>query len=234
MRDFAVDVYQLDQARCEVVYPFSSLPNAGSGEVLIPEVLAGCEKTLVYSGALGEKQAPEKLLRLMDEFAQKQPDFEVLVFSDGPIFEDLKRRYSQRGSHVKFHGLVPDAEIEGLLKASTIQIIPQRLGLSHGAFPSKLPNLLAAGTAIFAIADAESEVTQIVNQYSRGKAIATWSDNECLAALGTFAVKIQSLPNTGPRNQADVALQDRFDIGRFAQRIYRLAAQDSTDAINSL
>jgi hypothetical protein len=233
MRDFAVDVYQLDQARCEVVYPFSSLPNAGSGEVLIPEVLAGCEKTLVYSGALGEKQAPEKLLRLMDEFAQKQPDFEVLVFSDGPIFEDLKRRYSQRGSRVRFNGLVPDAEIEGLLKASTIQIIPQQLGLSHGAFPSKLPNLLTAGTAIFAITDADSEVTQIVDQYSRGKAIATWSLDQSLAALEAFASNVEALPHRDPLNQADVELRDRFDIGHLAKGIYQIATQKTVHKINS-
>jgi colanic acid biosynthesis glycosyl transferase WcaI len=221
MLQFALDKYALNPDICDVVYPFQSLSGVRSQKV--PAVLIPHEKTLVYSGALGEKQAPEELLRLLDAFARRNRDYQAIVFSDGPIFESLKEQYRASGSPVEFHGLVPDDELEGLLRSSTIQVIPQKLSVSHGAFPSKLPNIIAADTAIFGVTDAGSEVDDILSQYSRGKAVNNWNLNESLDSLEAFAYKLASDTEVPGAENEDAELKSLFRVERLCEVINEVA-----------
>jgi len=214
---FALDNYGLDEEKCDVAYPFQSVSEIGSGKV--PPALSVHEKSLVYSGALSEKQAPDELLQLMDEFARRHDDYGVILFSDGPVYDSLKERYTALGSPVEFHGLVPDDQLEGLLRSSTIQIIPQKLSVSHGAFPSKLPNLIATRTPIFGITDNGSEVDDILCQYSRGKSTNTWDSVATLRALEDFAHEVDSRAETPEAEMDDKKLGELFSIERLCEKI---------------
>ena len=228
MMQFALDNYGLDEEKCDVAYPFQSLSEAGSGKV--PPALLVHDKSLVYSGALSEKQAPEDLLLLMDGFARTHSDYGVLIFSNGPVFDLLKKRYTALGSPVEFHSLVPDDELEGLLRSSTIQIIPQQLSVSHGAFPSKLPNLIATGTPIFGITDSGSEVDSLLSRYSRGKSTNTWHADVTVRALEDFAHEVDSGVETPSAEMNDRELNDLFCIDRLCEKIVEVteAAQHQT------
>jgi colanic acid biosynthesis glycosyl transferase WcaI len=217
MLQFALENYGLDKAKCDVAYPFQSL--LGKGEVKIPPALLAHEKSLVYSGALSEKQAPDELLQLMDEFARRHADYGVVIFSNGPVFDLLKERYKTFKSRVEFHGLVPDDELEGLLRRSTIQIIPQKLSVSHGAFPSKLPNLIATGTPIFAVTDEGSEVDHILSRYSRGRAVNSWQKGSTIQALEDFADEVDSGLEAPGTEVDDMELSDLFSIERLCEKI---------------
>jgi len=218
MMQFALDNYGLDEKMCDVAYPFQSVSGKGGGK--IPPVLLAHKKTLVYSGALSEKQAPEKLLLLMDGFARRNSDYGVIVFSVGPVFDSLKEQYRTLGSPVEFYGLVPDDELEGLLRSSTIQIIPQKLSLSHGAFPSKLPNLIAFRTPIFGITDKGSEIDDILSRYSRGRTINTWHIDATVRALENFANELVSGVDTPGAETDDTELNDVFSIERLCEKIW--------------
>jgi glycosyltransferase involved in cell wall biosynthesis len=224
MMQFALDEYGLDKGKCDVAYPFQSL--SGHGDVKIPPALLAHEKSLVYSGALSEKQAPEELLQLMDDFSQRHPDYGVVVFSNGPVFESLKERFENSGSRVEFHGLVPDDELEGLLRRSTIQIIPQKLSVSHGAFPSKLPNLIATGTRIFAVTDDGSEVDHILSRYSRGKAVNSWEPSSAIRALEDFADEVGSGAEASGAEVGDKELSELFCINRLCDKVW-MNAEDT-------
>lgn len=217
MLDFAVRNYGVKRSRAMVAYPFSTLKLDALANAITPEVMSGAKKTLVYSGALGEKQNPAGLFELMDAFARKRPDFDVHVFSDGPIFNQLKERGRELGSAVAFHGLVGSHELPGLLKASTVQIIPQHPGLSDGAFPSKLPNLIATNTAVFAITDEGSEVGAILDEYERGMAIYTWDAGTALRALERFADSMDSEP--AGLHARDHEIMRRFDVNSLRDTI---------------
>ena len=217
MMQFALDNYGLDEEKCDVAYPFKSLSEIGSGKV--PSALLLQKKSLVYSGALGEKQAPEELLQLMDEFARRHSDYGVIIFSDGPVFDSLKESYSTSDSQLQFHGLVPDDELEGLLRSSTIQIIPQKLSVSHGAFPSKLPNLIAAGTPILGITDEGSEVDHLLSRYSRGKTINAWDSDITIGALEDFAHELDSGVMPPNAEMDDRELSDHFSVERLCEKI---------------
>jgi colanic acid biosynthesis glycosyl transferase WcaI len=219
MQRCVIDDYGVDNVSCEVSYPFETLGDAPS---ITPEPLRASGKTLVYSGALGEKQAPVQLLELMHAFALQRPDFGVFVFSGGPLFEQLRQLYSKMGSRIEFHGLVPDTELEGLLRKSTIQLIPQLHGVTHGAFPSKLPNLIAAGTAFLAITDAGSEVDDIAQRYSRGASVNSWSAEATSKALHDLALALEDgsgQPDSGAHN-SDKELRDLFSSRSLCDRLH--------------
>jgi putative colanic acid biosynthesis glycosyltransferase WcaI len=221
MLQFALNHYGLDEKKCEVAYPFTSLP--GKSELKAPPAFEAHRKTLVYSGALSEKQAPEDLLRLMDSFAQRNTDYGVLVFSSGPVFDSLKERYKTSNGRVEFCALVPDDELEGLLRKSTIQIIPQKLSVSHGAFPSKLPNLIATDSSIFAVTDKGSEVDHILSRYSRGRAINSWEADIAIQALEDFAREIDSGAKDSGDMRNDQELRDLFSIEALCHKILDVA-----------
>ena len=218
MMQFALDSYGLDREKCDVAYPFQSISEGEGGK--IPPALLAHKKTLVYSGALGEKQAPDDLLKLMNLFARRHDDYGVMVFSSGPIFDSLKEQYTASGSPVEFHDLVPDDELEGLLRSSTVQIIPQKLSVSHGAFPSKLPNLIAIGTPVFAITDQGSEVDHILSRYSMGKTTYDWNAATTIRALENFAQDLESGGRGSGSGIDDGELVDLFSVEKLCDKIW--------------
>lgn len=219
MMDLAVAMYGTDP-KCVVSYPFSTISK--ETPVRVPAALKGSGKTLVYSGALGEKQAPDQLFALMDAFARKRSDFQVHIFSNGPHFDRLAEIGGQTGSPVRFNGLVANEELTGLLKRSTIQIIPQKLGLSDGAFPSKLPNLLETNTATFAISDPDSELSRILAGWSRGAVSNTWDVSANIDHLETLANRVATHDRTADgelRHSSDEPWRKRFSVEELCKLI---------------
>jgi hypothetical protein len=229
MLNQAVSLYGIDADKCSVSYPFSTISK--DAPVRVPAALAGSGKTLIYAGALGEKQAPDQLFELMDAFARKRPDFQVHIFSNGPHFEHLKGTGARMGSPVRFNSLVANVELTGLLSRSTIQIIPQKPGLSDGAFPSKLPNLLESNTATFAITDEGSELSTILRAYRKGAVSDTWDLDANLEALEALAGKVASLDQARASKESQDApvepWRDHFRVEELC-RIIESAIADAT------
>jgi colanic acid biosynthesis glycosyl transferase WcaI len=165
MADWAVENYGIERSRIRVHYPFLSLPPQGIVRGGLAKELPEGFIHVVYSGALGDKQEPDRLVELMRELARHDSRIRCHVFSAGPHFERLKGEASANGdSAVAFRGLVPEEALPELYWRSTVQILPQAKGTGHGALPSKLPNLIAAGVPVFAICDADSEVAVLLRQ----------------------------------------------------------------------
>lgn len=220
MFEQAVSMYGIDAARCSVSYPFSTV--SMDAPVRVPAAMEGSDRTLVYAGALGEKQAPEQLYELMDTFARRRPDFQVHIFSNGPHFNRLKETGARMQSPVRFNNLVASDELTGLLSRSTIQIIPQKLGLSHGAFPSKLPNLMETNTAAFAISDPDSEVSRILAGWSRGAVSNTWdvsANIEHLEALANRMTTHDRAADGELRHSSDEPWRKRFSVEELCKMI---------------
>ena len=136
-------------------------------------------------------------------------------------------KFEASDSPVAFHDLVPDDELEGLLVSSTIQIIPQRLGISHGAFPSKLPNLIAADVSVFGITDKDSEVENILARYSRGMTVNTWDRKVALAALETLADRVSARVDSPVSDNIDRSLRAQFDVDHLCDQILQTIESES-------
>jgi colanic acid biosynthesis glycosyl transferase WcaI len=179
MRNVVVDNYRVPVSKTFISYPFPSI--AGGSTDDLTGILDSGHIHVVYSGALGEKQQPELLLAVYKAICEADEKAVCHFFSRGPLFEKLVAESSGLSmSRIRFHDLVSDANLAELYQRSTVQLIPQATGTGSGAFPSKLPNLLAMEVPVFAICDLDSELAQIIRESGCGRAVDS-QDPVCLA-----------------------------------------------------
>lgn len=174
MKTAARELYSISEANTIVKYPFITIDTENHQHKL-DHIFSGVESSVVYSGALGEKQAPDKLIKLFLKLLENDHQVHAFVFSQGIVFDRIKSQYTHERLH--FYPLVAEDDLPELIARSTIQVIPQDMGTSGGAFPSKLPNILAAGTKLFCITDKGGEIDILLREYSRSVLYYSWENN---------------------------------------------------------
>ena len=168
---------------------------------------------IVYSGALGEKQKPAELSHFFQSLCKSRKDIQCHIFSRGPLFDEIRRSASLKNSdRVFFHDLVPEELLTELLDRSTVHVIPQAEGISAGAFPSKLPNLLAHGVPVFAICDRESELASIVDKMGYGRHVDTWDMPTLVDQMGGFLNEIEGVSHSHIQESHDKSLLGMFSV----------------------
>ena len=186
MKETAKLLYNLSEDKLEVQYPFLNL-NTNKTSNDLDEILPKDKIHVVYSGALGDKQNPDKVYELYDFASKRMKNTEFHFFSQGFIFDVLKKK--NLNDKIRFHDLVPEKNILELYKKSTIQIIPQLKGSSKGSLPSKLPNLLASGCNLLAITDKNSEIEKLFNKYNLNSVVTLWDNEELCKKLQDLVEK---------------------------------------------
>lgn len=190
MRRWTVDNYGVSAEKTAVQYPFVSMKGVaenGDGNEAIDSVIDSSSRSIVYSGALGEKQAPEELYSFMKSFVAENEGWIAYIFSQGPLYEKLHKDNVE--SKIVFHDLVPIKSLPYLLERSDIQIIPQASGTADGSLPSKLPNLIKAKCRILCITDVGSELESLISRYPLSKVVNTWDNAEIITAARQLALK---------------------------------------------
>ncbi|PIP06273.1 MAG: hypothetical protein COX51_09155, partial [Syntrophobacteraceae bacterium CG23_combo_of_CG06-09_8_20_14_all_50_8] len=139
------------------------------------------------------------------------------IFSSGPIVDDL--RTGNRDKRICFHDLVPESHLAELYAHSDIQMVPQAEGTGAGAFPSKLPNLLAAGVPVLTVCDQESELARIIRETGAGKAVSCWDFQELLQAVDSLLEHAAKEPRAHRRAMAERHIQKKFDVNRLVASI---------------
>jgi len=168
----AIDCYSIDPRICTVSHPFVTLPTTNYPSRAVDLALGSNYHNVIYSGALGDKQEPDRLLAFLVALQHTDPLIKCHIFSAGPHFDRLRLEATRLD--VSFHDLVPSSELPALYARSFVQIIPQSFGTGDGSLPSKLPNLLAAGVPIFAICEPGSELGSLVSTFRAGAVSHHW------------------------------------------------------------
>lgn len=190
--------YNLAVEKNTVHYPFVTVDKfENNGD--LKHIIVDGQKSIVYAGALGEKQAPYKLAEFMREFIKCNTDYKAYIFSQGPIFDHIKGKYPT----ISFNPLVDEEHLPELLMRSTIQVLPQETGTSDGSLPSKLPNLLSSGCKILCITDPESELVRLLNSYSLALVCHSWQLDDLVENAQKLAI-MESLASS------DGKLLDKF------------------------
>ena len=171
MKNEAVNIYKIRKEKCEVQYPFTSINDISISDNL-KNILPKNQHNIVYSGALGEKQNPHELLKVFAFISKNTPNTVCYFFSQGPIFEELKKINNNKKIH--FYPLVKKEDIQELYSRSSIQIVPQLPNTSNGSLPSKIPNILVSGTKVLVITDKNSELELLFKKYNLQKVITSW------------------------------------------------------------
>ena len=191
MKKTAVRTLDLNQSELYVYYPFVTIQKfVNHGR--LSGILDDSKLNLVYSGALGEKHGSERLIDLFIAAVYSDDSIEAHVFSSGPIFENMSRRYAGIG-RLCFHDLVAEEDLPELLLRSTIQFIPQEPGTSDGSLPSKLPNLIAASCKVIAITSPNGDLARIIDQYSLGRCAYSWDTKMILEVISELLVADRTL-----------------------------------------
>lgn len=177
MKDIASTEYSLTSNKIYVHYPFVTIDSFEDTGALNGIIDKKCY-SVVYSGALGEKQSPNELGDFMSKIQELNENTKSYIFSQGPEFEKLKMAYPD----INFHNLVDEKSLPELLLSSTVQIIPQAPGTSDGSLPSKLPNLLASGCKILCITDEGSELVRILDAYEAAHVNRSWKTDSLVDA----------------------------------------------------
>ncbi len=210
MQDFACDLYKIDKNKSQVQFPFTTIKDKALSNNLV-NILPDNYNNIVYSGALGEKQNPKELYDVYDFISQNLPNSICYFFSQGPVFDELKKK--NKNNKIQFHPLVSKSDIQELYARSSIQIVPQLPGTSKGSLPSKLPNILASRTKILVITDNNSELEQLFNDYNLQKLITTWDKKTIV-----FSIKELLEQKIDLNKQKDIALK-LFNINSLIAKI---------------
>jgi glycosyltransferase involved in cell wall biosynthesis len=230
MQDVLAERYAVPRERITVAYPFETLGELDVTTDALAQVLPEGERHVVYAGALGEKQRPDDLFALLREVAGLAPDVRCHIFSAGPAFEALRQRAARdHEARVHFHPLVPEAHLREMYERSSVQIIPQAPGTGAGAFPSKLPNLVAAGVPVFAICDEDSELAEVVRRSDAGRVVSTWDTASLARALADYLDAVAADPREARRARLAPFVAANFRVaGLLASLAADAPAQEET------
>lgn len=114
----------------------------------------------LYSGNMGQKQGLE-LLAYAAEHLKAANDIWFIFCGDGPGKAELAAKAAHL-PRVRFLPLQPSENLNDLLGAADIHLLPQRADAADLVMPSKLTGMLASGKPVVATAGDNTELGQVV------------------------------------------------------------------------
>tara|TARA_B100000989_G_C19490652_1_gene449627 strand:+ start:343 stop:1500 length:1158 start_codon:yes stop_codon:yes gene_type:complete len=172
MKKEAAIKYKLKETISEIAYPFITIDDFSCNGTM-EDYFNEENYNVVYSGALGEKQNPQGMYEIANLLVNSNPNVRFLFFSRGPVYEKMKIK--NKNEKIIFNDLVDSESLGKMLAKSDLQIVLQATGTSKGSLPSKVPNILASGTAIFAITDENSELQELLSKQKGCYISNTWN-----------------------------------------------------------
>lgn len=222
MREALISRYGIPKHKVVMSYPFETITHLPSSGRTLEDLLPESERHVVYSGALGEKQCPQELYNFLQRVSSGTPGVCCHIFSSGPAFEQLKRHASRLAPAqqlVRFHPLVDEERLPELYERSTVQLLPQAAGVGAGAFPSKLPNLIAVGVPVFAICDADSELASVIRESGAGRVAPSWEEPALSRNFDSFLHELQGDNRRERRRRLAPFVAAHFEIQALIDRL---------------
>ncbi|GAC1654173.1 MAG: glycosyltransferase family 4 protein [Herpetosiphon sp.] len=170
---------------------------------------------VLYSGNIGLTQGFETIL-LAARRLLHLPDLQFVIIGDGTRRSWLEKQVAlQKLENVtllpyQLHSLVPQ-----IYATSDLCLVPLKRGTAQETFPSKIYTIMAAGRPVVASADADSELSWVVEQAQCGWTVPP-DDAEAMAAAIHHAYEERALLHLKGQNGRDyvVAHHSRPAIAR--------------------
>jgi colanic acid biosynthesis glycosyl transferase WcaI len=138
------------------------------------------------------------------------PDIHFLLSGWGVGFERLKQLQSDAGlPNVTLIDRVPDDDLERLLAAADVWLIPYRKHVAGVSVPSRFYNLLAAGRPVILVSDSDAEAALMVTEGRLGWVVTPGSPDELAQAIRTASVSADA-----PMAERAVAAAKDFNLDR--------------------
>jgi colanic acid biosynthesis glycosyl transferase WcaI len=162
--------------------------DAEEGQAFRKKYGIGDEFLVVHSGNIGIKQGLDVIV---DAAALNHGDKSTLflIVGDGGDRQRIQQRAQKMGlENLRFLPLLDEIDFRGLLAASGVCLVTQRKSASEIAFPSKVVTYLAAGCALLASVNEQSEIAQTILESEAGVVV----EGENPQALLDAAIKLKS------------------------------------------
>ena len=153
---------------------------------------------VLYSGQMGPKQALHLLLEAALKCGDKS-QIQFVVAGDGPTKQSLVATYS-RAPNIHFLPVQPEEMLCELLNLADLHVLTQDRGTADLVLPSKLGGMLASGRRILVMADAGTELYDLL--YGTAIIVPT-GDVHALAV----AIKSASMQRLNPPPQTAKLLE---------------------------
>jgi len=126
-----------------------------------------------YAGNMGRTHGIELLVACAEVLMHQMPTVHFLFIGSGAKKGWLEEEVSKRGLvNVSVMGNRPRSDQDLFINACDVAVISFVQGMAGVSVPSRMYNIMAAGKAIIAVADAESELAQVVLEERAGWVVA--------------------------------------------------------------
>jgi colanic acid biosynthesis glycosyl transferase WcaI len=153
----------------------------------------------LHSGNMGVKQGLDVVLDAA-ELSRCDAGLAYLLVGDGAARRSLQARAAAAAlSNVHFMPLQAHAEFLELLAAIDVSLITQQRVVADVVFPSKTLTLMAAGRAVIASVNADSEVARVVREARAGFVVEPENPRALRDAVGALRSRPHERHNMGLR-----------------------------------
>ncbi len=145
---------------------------------------APTDRVVLYSGAIGEKQGLEAILKAARTITQ--PGVQFVICGSGPYKEKLVTMAADMQlNNVQFLPLQPLEKLNAFLNMADVHLVIQKANAADLVMPSKLTNILAVGGLSIITANAGSSLHRLVQEHE----LAILAEAENDAALAAAIVQ---------------------------------------------
>jgi colanic acid biosynthesis glycosyl transferase WcaI len=186
-----------------VIYP---LPKSSPNKFRLSWGVCEDDLVLMYSGNMGEKQGLDLLIDVARLVKDNKKIYFVLC-GDGVTFLKLQRTSSDL-QNIFWMPLQPIADLNELLNAADIHLLPQISSVSDLVMPSKLTGIFASGRPVIATAIQNTMLHKTVE--SRGISVVYGDVEAFVNAIFFFQKNPEKLKKFG--NAARKYALDNLDV----------------------
>lgn len=173
-----------------------------------------------FAGSFGKKQHLPELVAALREL----PDtFATIFVGDGPECADMERLAAHGPGDLRILPSQSSSDLHAFLSACDVSIVTAWTRHAGSLFPSKVANVLAAGSPILAIAERNTELATLLEREDIGITCSGLEAGQIreAAQLGVQLGR-DDKRRTRCRRYAELNLHRRYAMRRFVEEIDRL------------
>ncbi|HYH15190.1 MAG TPA: WcaI family glycosyltransferase [Flavisolibacter sp.] len=141
------------------------------------------DKVVLYSGAIGEKQGLEMILKSAKKL-QEEIDVKFIICGTGPYMEKLRQLVeAEKVSSVHLSPLQPQERFSSFLNMADVHLVIQKASAGDLVMPSKLSTILAVGGLALVTAAEGTSLYNIIKEHGIGLVVEPENEKQFIATL---------------------------------------------------
>lgn len=138
---------------------------------------------VVYAGNLGQAQNIDIILDVA-RLLERNTEIKFIIFGQGVLQEEYKTRIeSENRPNILIYDLLPYEKVSYVYSLGNVGIVSCKKGFGKTAFPSKTWNIMAAGSAVIASFDKNTDLEKILIENEIGKFCEADNVNQLMDAI---------------------------------------------------